>query len=140
MVSLCRYKNVPFQNFEHASHVVMSVMKLLGSASNHKDDGLDSPLARFTLGLAAIIHDFNHSRVPNGQLNKEQDSVELTYENCGAAEQNTLDITWTLLMKNEYKDLRGTIYKSKAELIRFRGLLVHTVLVTDIVNKDLQLQ
>jgi hypothetical protein len=138
--SFYRYKNVPFHNFEHASHVVMSVMKLLGSASNHKDDGLDDPLARFALVLAAIVHDADHSGVPNGQLNKEQDSVALMYENRSAAEQNSLDITWTLLMKNEYKDLRRTIYKSKAELIRFRGLLLHTVLVTDIVNKDLQLQ
>jgi hypothetical protein len=115
-------------------------MKLLGSASNHKDDGLDDPLARFTLVLSAIIHDVDHPGVPNGQLNKERDTVALVYESCSAAEQNSLDIAWTLLMKEEYRDLRRTLYKSKAELLRFRGLLVHTVLVTDIVNKDLQQQ
>ena len=38
-------------------YTIVSVMKLLGSASNHKDDGLDDPLARFTLILAAVVHD-----------------------------------------------------------------------------------
>ena len=72
----------------------MSVMKLLGSASNHKDNGLDDPLARFTLVLAAIVHDADHPGVPNGQLNKEQDPMALAYDNKSAAEQNSLDITW----------------------------------------------
>jgi hypothetical protein len=116
----------------------MSVIKLLGSASNHEDDGLDDPLARFTLVLAAIVHDADHSGVPNGQLNKEKDSVAVAYDMKSAAEQNSLDITWNLLAKEEYKDLRRTIYTSRSDLLRFRGLLVHTVLVTDIVNKDLQ--
>ncbi|CAB9504460.1 Receptor-type guanylate cyclase gcy [Seminavis robusta] len=132
------YKQVPFHNFDHASHVVMNVMKLLGSASNHKDDGLDDPLARFTLVLAAIVHDADHPGVPNGQLNKEQDSIAMVYNGQSAAEQNSLDITWNLLMEDQYKDLRRTIYKNKEEMIRFRQLLVHTVLVTDIVNKELQ--
>ena len=43
-------------------------------------------------------------------------------------------------MKDEYRDLRRTIYTNEEDLRRFRGLLVHTVLVTDIVNKDLQTQ
>ena len=41
-------------------------------------------------------------------------------------------------MTDEYKDLRRTIYKTEEDLVRFRALLVHTVLVTDIVNKELQ--
>ena len=63
MISERTWKNLTKPSYsipihtEHASHVVMSVMKLLGSASNHKDDGLDDPLARFTLVLAAIVHD-----------------------------------------------------------------------------------
>ena len=71
---------------EHASHVVMSVMKLLGSASNHKDDGLDDPLARFTLVLAAIVHDVDHPGVPNSQLNKEQHDMAMAYDCLSAAE------------------------------------------------------
>lgn len=135
---------LPFQlltiTFFFFSTQVMSVLKLLGSASNHKDDGLDDPLARFTLVLAAIVHDADHSGVPNGQLNKENDRVAVAYDYKSAAEQNSLDITWNLLMKDEYKDLRRTIYTNETDLQRFRGLLVHTVLITDIVNKDLQSQ
>lgn len=116
----------------------MSVIKLLGSASNHKDNGLDDPLARFTLVLAAIVHDVDHPGVPNGQLNNEENSIAMAYDCRSAAEQNSLDITWKLLMKDEFKELRRTIYRNKSDLFRFRGLLVHTVLVTDIVNKELQ--
>ena len=64
----------------------------------------------------------------------------MAYDYKSAAEQNSLDITWNLLMKDEYKDLRRTIYTTEYDLQRFRGLLVHTVLITDIVNKDLQSQ
>ena len=118
----------------------MSVTKLLGSASNHRDNGLDDPLARFSLMLAALVHDAAHEGVPNAQLNSEADSVAQAYDFKSAAEQNSLDIAWKLIMQPKYKDLRRTIYTRKSDLERFRGLMVHTVLVTDIVNKDLQSQ
>ena len=64
--------------------------------------------------------------------------MAVAYDCLSAAEQNSLNITWNMLMKDQYKELRRAIYTNKADLERFRGLLVHTVLVTDIVNKDLQ--
>jgi len=113
------YKDVPFHNFEHASHVVMCVMKLLGSASNHRDNGLDDPLARFSLVLAAIVHHAAHEGVPNAQLNKEADDMALAYNFKSVAEQNSLDIAWGLLVREDYKDLRRTIYTRKEDLERW---------------------
>ena len=72
------YKNNPFHNFEHASHVVMSSMKLLGrivapteieydkmdsqrhlaSALHHHSYGITSdPLTQFSCCFCALIHD-----------------------------------------------------------------------------------
>ena len=121
-------------------HVVMSVVKLLNSmiTSENPSDTLDDPLARFTLVLASIIHDVDHPGVPNAQLIAENAPVAVAYEGRSVAEQNSLTIAWGLLMRKEHEALRRTIYQTEADLERFREYLVHAVLLTDIVNKDLQ--
>lgn len=118
----------------------MSVIKLLGNASNHHEDGLADPLARFAIVLAALVHDVDHCGLPNTQLNIEKSDVAVKYNGLSVAEQNSLDVTWNLLMKDAYKEFRRALYSTTQDLVRFRSLLVHAVLVTDIVNKDLQSQ
>ena len=54
------------------------------------------------------------------------------------AEQNSVELTWELLMSPSYKDLRACIYSSEEELKRFRQLVVNTVMATDIADKELQ--
>ena len=49
-----------------------------------------------------------------------------------------MDLSWSLLMKDKYKDLRTTIYCDETELKRFRQLIVNSVLATDIMDKDLK--
>jgi Adenylate and Guanylate cyclase catalytic domain/3'5'-cyclic nucleotide phosphodiesterase len=58
-----------FHNFEHASHVIMSTLKLLQRASTNMK--LD-PLTKFAICFSALIHDLDHSGVSNGQLVKEE--------------------------------------------------------------------
>ena len=53
------------------------------------------------------------------------------------AEQNSVDIAWSKLMDDKYKDLRMTIYSSDDEMRRFRQLIVNVVMATDIVDKEL---
>lgn len=135
-----KYRANSFHNFEHASHVVMSVVKLLTSMTQSENPSytLDDPLARFTVVLASVIHDVDHQGVPNVQLLNEQAPVALLYKGKSVAEQNSLDISWRVLMKPEFKDLRRVLYRTETDLRRFREYLVHAVLLTDIVNKDLQ--
>ena len=94
----------PFHNFEHASHVLMSVTKLMSRiiAPSHLDaDSLDAlhdhtygitsdPLTQFACAFSALIHDVDHSGVPNAQLIKENAEIAGYYNNRSVAEQNSL--------------------------------------------------
>ena len=82
------YRRNPFHNFAHATHVSLSVEKLLSrivapsdlgekilSSKNLHDHtyGITSdPLTQFACVLTALIHDVDHSGVPNSQLVKEK--------------------------------------------------------------------
>jgi hypothetical protein len=68
--------------------------------------------------------------VPNNQLVKEEDPLAKKYHEKSVAEQNSVDLAWNLLMTDEFKDLRRTIYKTEREFRRFRHLVVNTVLAT----------
>jgi class 3 adenylate cyclase len=150
------YRDNAFHNFEHASHVTMSCVKLLSRivAPDKKqfDEGGDihkclhdytygitsDPLTQFAVVLSGLMHDVDHTGVPNAQLVKERASIAIVYQNKSVAEQNSIDIAWNLLMEKDFIDLRRAIYTSVNELQRFRQLVVNTVLATDIMDKDLK--
>jgi hypothetical protein len=147
------YHDNPFHNFEHASHVTMSVAKLLArivapevEAKEYEYDSLvhdhtygitSDPLTQFAVVFSALVHDVDHPGVPNAALVKEGTRLATRYQNKSVAEQNSVDIAWNLLMEERYKELRACIYQTKAELKRFRQLLVNSVMATDIADKDL---
>ncbi|CAJ1939145.1 unnamed protein product [Cylindrotheca closterium] len=144
------YRENPFHNFEHASHVSMSVVKLLTRIVTHSNTEQDieelhhqtygiasDPLTQFTMVLSALVHDVDHPGVSNAQLVKEKTSLAQLYNNKSIAEQNSVDKTWILLMEGDYQNLRNAIYKTEAEFIRFRSVLVNTVMATDIMDKEL---
>jgi 3'5'-cyclic nucleotide phosphodiesterase/Adenylate and Guanylate cyclase catalytic domain len=156
------YRDNAFHCFEHATHVTMSVVKLLSrvveegqrreSAAGvttpstleadlrgHAYGITSDPLTQFAMVYSALIHDVDHKGVPNNQLAKENDPVAAAYQNRSPAEQNSIDIAWSLLMKDEYQDLRAAIYATPDELVRFRQLVVNAVMATDIMDKDLGL-
>ncbi|CAB9500129.1 Receptor-type guanylate cyclase gcy [Seminavis robusta] len=154
------YKNNPFHNFEHASHVSMSVNKLLSrivapdisvedadetkmkakmaaELHDHTYGITSDPLTQFACALAALIHDVDHRGVPNGRLVEEEPRLGELYEQS-VAEQNSVDLAWLKLMSDEYQDLRACIYSNEAEMKRFRQVVVNTVLATDIFDKKLK--
>jgi class 3 adenylate cyclase len=149
------YQDNPFHNFEHASHVAMSTVKLLARivAPDLSDDDVDDagknlhdhtygitsdPLTQFACVFAALIHDVDHSGVPNSQLVKEGTKDAAMYKNKSVAEQHSVDLAWDLLMNKEYTDLRRCIYSNESEFNRFRQLIVNAVMATDIMDKDLK--
>jgi hypothetical protein len=126
------YHDNPFHNFEHASHVAMSVGKLLSRiiAPNYielNDSDSDSghnvasslhdntygitldPLKQFACIFASLIHDVDHQGVPNAQLIKEEASVALTYNGKSVTEQNSVDLAWDLLMKPKFEHFRAAL-------------------------------
>eukprot|EP00980_Cylindrotheca_fusiformis_P018345 scaffold5995_cov113-Cylindrotheca_fusiformis.AAC.1 len=156
------YRDNPFHNFQHASHVTASVKKLLtrivklgegnGLAENsqrkanhvnlvdlagHSYGITSDPLTQFAVVFSAIIHDVDHPGVPNAQLVKEQTRNAQIYKKS-VAEQNSVELAWDMLMSGEFSELRACIYQTESDLRRFRQLVVNTVMATDIVDKELQ--
>ena len=150
----CMYRQNSFHNFEHASHVTMSVSKLLSrivapdidyededveaSLHDHTYGITSDPLTQFAVVIAALIHDVDHVGVPNFILMQENQNLAATYKNKSIAEQNSVDLAWETLMEPRFSDLRNCIYGDVTELNRFRQLVVQTVLATDIFDKELQ--
>lgn len=88
--------------------------------------------------FSALIHDVDHTGVPNAQLVKENDPIAVAYQNKSPAEQNSLAISWNLLMMEEYKDLRRAIAPTMQDLQHFRQLVINVVMATDIADKNLK--
>lgn len=137
------YRDNPFHSFEHASHVTMSTMKLIQRLSGESNTVwrafFSDPLTQFAICFAALVHDVDHSGVSNSQLVEEKDAVAVSYENQSVAEQHSITIAWELLMRPEYGDLRSCLFNDdEADLMRFRQLLVHAVIATDVFDKDLK--
>ena len=153
------YHENAFHNFEHASHVAMSTVKLLSrivSTPNAMDKpeapkkkiasvlhensyGLTSdPLTQFACIFSALIHDVDHAGVSNAQLVKENSHIAALYRGKSVAEQNSVDLAWELLFSGEFGRLRAAIYNNESELKRFRQLVVNSVMATDILDRDLK--
>ena len=96
------------------------------------------PLTHFAVVLSALIHDTDHQGVSNPQLSKEQPSLGEKYRQKSIAEQNSVDLSWDLLIQPKYTDLQMCIFATKEEYYRFRQLLVNTVLATDIFDPELK--
>lgn len=145
------YNDNPFHNFEHASHVTMSVVKLLSHTAaptsmdvnviappDPTNGSASDPLVQFSCVFSALIHDVDHRGVPNVQLAKENSPLAQFYCNQSVAEQNSVDLAWHLLMDKSYNELRAAIYTDEAEYRLFRQLVVNSVMATDIVDKELK--
>ena len=150
---LDHFADNPFHNFEHASHVTMSVSKLLSRIVAPDIDGTggdidhtlhdhtygitSDPLTQFAVVLSALIHDADHVGIPNFLLVNENQSLAAKYQQKSVAEQNSVDVAWKVLMEPRFSALRCAIYDEESDLKRFRQLLVNTVLATDIFDKEL---
>jgi 3'5'-cyclic nucleotide phosphodiesterase len=96
------------------------------------------PLTQFACVFASLIHDADHSGVPNGQLARENAALAAFYHEQSVAEQNSVELSWKLLMDREYTNLRRVIYANASEFRRFREIVVNTVMATDIMDKELK--
>ena len=63
--------------------------------------------------------------VSNAQLVKEGVPIATKYNERSVAEQNSLDLSWDLLMSSKYANLRSYLFPTEADLVRFRQLVVN---------------
>jgi class 3 adenylate cyclase len=156
--------DVPFHNFEHASHVIMSATKLMKrimspegidwdveGVKNEKERkveiarqvhnvtyGLSSdPLMQFSVVFSALIHDVDHTGLTNKELIDMNSPTATVYRSKCVAEQNSVDVAWFVLMEEKYRQLRECIFSTPHEESRFRELIVDAVMATDIADKEL---
>ena len=150
------YPDNPFHNFEHASHVTMSVIKLLSRIvapfDMDFDDGVQAsaklhdhtygitsdPLTQFACVFSALIHDVDHPGVSNATLAAEDNKLMKVYGDKSIAEQNSVDQAWDLLMTEPFQPLVSILCRDQSELLRFRQLVVNSVMATDILDPDLK--
>ena len=140
------YEDHPFHNFEHACHVSMSLVKLVGRVVGPGEEGSSTastcfglscdPLAQFACVFAALVHDAHHPGISNAQLLVEGSTLAQAYDFRSVAEQNSVDTVWKLLNDDSFPDLRRAICATQGEVRRFRQLLVNLVLATDIIDVD----
>ena len=85
------------------------------SLHDHTYGITSDPLTQFACVFSALIHDLDHSGVPNAQLAKENSELSNMYNNKSIAEQNSVDLAWQVLMSDNYKELRTKIYVNEVE-------------------------
>lgn len=100
--------------------------KIASTLHDHTYGITSDPLTQFACVFSALIHDVDHTGVPNSQLVKEKTSLAAYYNDKSIAEQNSVELSWGLLMDENYEDLRAIIYSTHDELVRFRQLVVNS--------------
>jgi 3'5'-cyclic nucleotide phosphodiesterase len=96
------------------------------------------PLTQFAVVFSALVHDVDHTGVSNGQLAKENPELASLYRNKSIAEQNSVDLAWDLFLDPMYRDLQECIASDASERMRFRQLVVNSVMATDIFDPDMK--
>ena len=150
------YKANPFHNFDHASHVTMSVVKLLARITDVKDQdstqealsakdrhslsfGIASdPMVQFACVFSALVHDTDHPGVPNQVLVQEDLVLAHHYKQRSVAEQQSFDLAWGLLMEDHYSALQEAIFATPAEKQYFRQLVTNAIMATDLMDGQLK--
>ena len=140
--------DLPFHNFEHTSHVTMSVNKIMklivdqeGTEADvkRKTFGIsDDPIVHFAVVFSAPVVDVDHRGVPNEQLIKERDALALRFKNKSVLQQNSIKLAWETLKEDGFEELRSCIYENEVERHRFRQLVANAVMATDIKEPKLQ--
>jgi class 3 adenylate cyclase len=139
------YRDNPFHSFEHASHVTMSVTKLLSrvvttdDVTENQGHGFTNTIASDALThlaavFSALVHDVDHTGLPNARLVADQTPVAIMYDNKSVAEKNSIAIAWEFLLRPEFSELRACI----GDIERFHDLVTDAVMATDIADKDLK--
>jgi 3'5'-cyclic nucleotide phosphodiesterase len=112
---------------------------LVSTLHDHTYGITSDPLTQFACVFSALIHDADHSGAPNTQLVIENSELARRYDGKSVAEQNSIDLAWSLLLQPQYKSLRRAICGTTVEFSRFRQLVVNTVMATDIMDKELKM-
>jgi len=125
----------------------MSVTKLMSrvvaseedtAEGNFKKGIASDALLLFSMIFASLCHDVDHSGVPNTQLAAEKPELAKKYNHMSIAENNSIEVAWTLFMQPRFEAFRKCLAPTDKDLERFHTFVVEAILATDIVEKDLK--
>jgi len=86
--------------------------------------------------FSALVHDVDHKGVSNRQLVLEADELAIMYNDQSVAEQRSLAVAFTLLMKEDFRELRNVLFVNRQEFLHFRSNVIDLVLCTDISSPE----
>jgi hypothetical protein len=95
-----------------------------------------NPLIQFGFLFSALVHDVEHKGVSNRQLVLESDELAIMYNDQSVAEQRSLAVAFTILMKPQFVALRGVMFNDRQEFLTFRKDVIALVLCTDISSPE----
>lgn len=90
---------------EGANHEDHEILK---NVHDHTYGITSDPLTQFAVVLSALIHDVDHTGVPNAQLVKEEASIASIYKGKSVAEQNSVG-TFTYTLRSTIRWVSRTI-------------------------------
>mmetsp|Transcript_14577 Transcript_14577/g.22489 ORF Transcript_14577/g.22489 Transcript_14577/m.22489 type:complete len:709 (+) Transcript_14577:328-2454(+) len=137
------YNSVPYHNFEHATHVLLSANKLLYLLVTASDNATNAN-AQYAYGLssnfayhlafifAALVHDVEHGGVSNQQLVIECDPLSILYNDQSILEQHSLAVAFKILLEPDFEELRAVMFPTKDDFVNFRKVVIDLVLTTDV--------
>ncbi|CAB9508707.1 Guanylate cyclase [Seminavis robusta] len=137
------HNDCPFHGFDHCVQVVQNAHVMLLKSQPSLEEPLPSfaadKLSNLALTLACFVPRCASSwnRIPNFCLAKVDPEPNEKYKGQALAEQHSFEVSWKLLMNDEFADLRTCLYLNTQELMRFRHLIIMSVLATDIFSPDL---
>jgi beta-galactosidase/beta-glucuronidase len=85
-----------------------------------------------------LVHDADHPGVSNAQLIKENGTLGRRFHKKSVAEQNSLNLCFDLLSSDGFVNLRKVLFASDDDQMRFRQIVVNSVMATDIFDPDLK--
>mmetsp|Transcript_29238 Transcript_29238/g.62172 ORF Transcript_29238/g.62172 Transcript_29238/m.62172 type:complete len:516 (+) Transcript_29238:86-1633(+) len=141
------YNHVGFHSFEHAAHVTISMNKLVSMVTGNRSFrsqpsqkcsiGIGGdPRISFAMVFSALIHDVGHTGVPNSVLVEEEDELAILHNDVSVAEQNSLQVAFSMLQKDEFAQLKRCICPTPEERKVFRKKVISMVMVTDFSDQE----
>jgi hypothetical protein len=129
-----QYHNVPFHNFQHV-YTVLQMCYLLLTESATVQAAVVSPVARFTLLMAALCHDMNHPGNNNDYEIKSSSDLALRYNDVSVLENHHCS---TMFQTMKRHNLRSHIEAGGGNWKEFRKIAVRAIFCTDMTrHKDL---
>jgi len=140
------YNDVHYHNFEHASHVTISMYKLVDALRDSYHESGDvsfkfskgiwkNGFTRFCLLYSCLIHDVQHTGQSNKILGDKNHIVARNFPGA-SAERNSIKVAIDLLFQPRFSHIRKAIIPTIHDRFEFGRIVFMCILCTDIATTE----